>query len=198
MLKKAPKNPLTQRILIYLFKGDNLLIIGGYYRHHAINNGSESSGIPLFDVKLVNFNAENKGCDPLDLGYAVGDHASVATSKGVITCGGSTENTSNFWDTMGTMGTTNCTLQTLLGQTTFPSLVEKRSWFGMVNVEGVIYAIGGDLSYMFHTMETINIDTGIQWKIESLPFYEYNQCVVNINTTIIVIGGWHARGRKVS
>ena len=72
----------------------------------------------------------------------------------------------------------------------------RRSNFGMVNIKGIIYAIGGDPSY--DTMETINIETGNQWQKESLPFKVDEHCVVNINTTIILIGGRNRQNLDVS
>lgn len=161
-----------------MFKGDNLLVIGGY-------NGSF-----LSDVEIIRFSNENEKCEPFDLDYLLYGHASVATSKGVITCGGTRlYNTENRIKIIS-----KCILQTSKGQTSFPSMAQNRSRFQMVQVEGIIYAIGGIDE---DTMETISIETGKQWKKESLPFKVYNHCVVNIDKTIIVIGGFDDQKMKV-
>ena len=144
-----------------------------------------SNGSTLSDVELVSFGNENKGCKPRDLDYGVYNHASVASSKGVLTCGG--VGNGNYGGVRTEKALSKCILQTSNGKTFFPSLVNRRGGLGLVNVEGTIYALGGSPSY--DTMETINLETGSEWKIESLPFNMSSFCVVNINTTIIVTGG---------
>ena len=134
----------------------------------------------------MSFNTNNEGCDTLYLKHSVLYHATVASSKGVITCGGLN---GGFW-------ASKCLLLDSNGQTSFPSMTGRRSNFGMVNIKGIIYAIGGDPSY--DTMETINIETGDQWQKESLPFKVDEHCVVNINTTIILIGGRNRQNLDVS
>ena len=146
-----------------------------------------SDGIFLSDIELISFNYEKK-CEPLDFDYPVFGHASVASSEGVITCGGRSPKNSPNWmfpkiyDTLS-----KCILQTSKGQIFFPSMVTTRYSYGMINVEGIIYAIGGYPGE--DTMETINIETGVQWKKESLPFNALTHCLVNINTTLISVGG---------
>ena len=167
-------------------KGDNLLVIGGW-------NGSR-----LSDVKLIRFSNEKESCVPHDLDHSVVHHGSVATSKGVITCGGVTK-----WERGKAIDIlSKCFLQTSFEQTSFPSMVQKRASFQMVNLEGIIYAIGGYPSY--DTMEFINIEQydiaprWWKWHEESLPFKVDDPCVVNINTTIILIGGNEPHTTNVS
>ena len=165
------------------------MIIGGYTRN------SPSSRY-LSDVELIKFSNKNDECNRLDLDHRVCCHASVASSKGVLTCGGST----------GNKPLSKCIIQASHRQTSFPSMVNNRSSFGMMNIEGTIYAIGGvELGYGIlyrcyerSTMETINIEAGRKWKKELVPFNVFSHCVVAIHTTLIVIGGYDDHGHEVS
>ena len=116
-------------------------------------------------------------CIPPDLPYSLGEHASVVSDKGIISCGGYNRTIQSA-----------CTIQTATGETrSFPSMVSPHSNLGMVIIKDVIYAIGG-----FPTdnkMETINIKKKRKWTRRILPFHVYSHCVVSINNTIIVIGG---------
>lgn len=173
------RREIDQKIYFTLFsKGDIIWVAGGNIGRRSIS-----------EVEIITLNGENKECDKENeegnLPYWLHFHASVASSKGVITCGG--KNGITF---------SNCILQTSNGYTSFPSMVDGRYGFGMANVEGIIYAIGGWLSS--DMMETINVETGRKWKKESLPFNVFRHCVVYINMTIIVIGGYDERAREVS
>ena len=67
-------------------------------------------------------------------------------------------------------------------------MVNKRFLFGMVNVNGIIYSIGGKGSET--TMETIELNHGTKWKEEEMPFGIGSPCVVNLGAKIYVIGGY--------
>ena len=67
-------------------------------------------------------------------------------------------------------------------------MVNKRHLFGMVNVNGIIYSIGGVDSET--TMETIELSHGTEWKEEVMPFGIGSPCVVNLGAKIYVIGGY--------
>ena len=67
-------------------------------------------------------------------------------------------------------------------------MVNKRHLFGMVNVNGIIYSIGGVDSET--TMETIELSHGTEWKEEVMPFGVGSPCVVNLGAKIYVIGGY--------
>ena len=141
-----------------------MLVIGGF------------NGRALSDVELW-INSSDNECDPPDLTYKVYHHATVSTSRGFITCGGKDDN----WKT-----TSKCQLN---GESSsFPPMIEKRSHFGMLNVNNNLYSIGGGGS--LHTMETIDLNGGTPWKKEEMPFGVSSHCVVNIGSKILVIGGF--------
>ena len=79
-----------------IFKADNLLIIGGRDGFR-----SESS-----DVELIDIEAEDEKCSPLDLDHPIQSHSSVVSNLGVITCGGRSNGTR----------LNRCTLQTKEGK----------------------------------------------------------------------------------
>ena len=135
----------------------------------------------LSNVELITPSSNNDDCDPTDLNEEVAYHASVLSPDGnIVTCGGRDKNFNLL---------SNCQIQTSTGETrSFPSMIDKRSLFGMSIIDGTVYAIGG---YPPHNkMESINIKTGDQWKEEAnMPFSVFRHCVVTINTKIVVIGG---------
>ena len=134
----------------------------------------------LSDVEVVGIQKENTNCNPTDLPYAVSGHATVASDQGLITCGG--------YD--GSSYLSKCILQRRNGETTsFPTMKYRRSFFGMVLVSDVIYAIGGYPSGRT-TMETINVYNGTKWSEQSLDFSIRSYCVTSIdNDKIVVTGG---------
>ena len=160
-----------------------MLVIGGY-----------SKGF-LSDVELLNFDSNDDECNPSNLGYAVSDHATVLSSRGLITCGGR----DGYWRLLSI-----CSIQKSNGDIEFiPSMVTRNNHFGMVNVNETLYAIGGVGT--LNTMETINLNNDTEWKKERLDNWpsgytcnEYSclatwqltgHCVVNIRSKIFVIGG---------
>ena len=64
---------------LVFFKGDNLVAIGG------------RAGSYLSDVEVIGVQKENTYCNPNDLPYAVEGHSTVASDKGLITCGNSSQ-----------------------------------------------------------------------------------------------------------
>ena len=148
-------------------KGDHLLVLGGY-------NGTA----PISDVESIAFESIDDECDPADLVDALYHHSTVASSRGVVTCGG--------WDRNGPR--TKCSIQSKGVSSPFPSMVNKRFLFGMINVNGIIYSIGGKGSET--TMETIESSHGTEWKEEEMPFGIGSPCVVNLGAKIYVIGGY--------
>ena len=145
------------------FLGDNLLILGG----------DSDGNRDLSNVEVIKVKTEGHICNPFELEYPVSGHSSVATSLGVITCGG--------W-------TTNCTLQTIKGETrSFPSMKRSRYKFGMTVMNQTLMIVGGWPTY--DKMEKISMN-GDEWVEEDLPFSVWGHCVVSINeTTAMVIGG---------
>jgi len=153
----------------------------------VIIGGKANSRKFLSNVELISPSSNNDECDPTDLNEEVYAHASVLSSDGnIVTCGGRNKNENDL---------SKCQIQKSTGETrSFPSMINKRSYFGMSIIDGTIYAIGGFLSW--NEMESINIKTGDQWKEEAnLPFRVSGHCVVTINKKIVVIGGGY---RKVS
>ena len=136
----------------------------------------------LSNVELVTPSSNNDECDPTDLNEEVAYHASVLSPEGnIVTCGGEDKKRNRL---------SKCQIQTSTGETlSFPSMIHKRSRFGMSMIDGILYAIGGYPSY--NKMESINIKTGDQWKEEAnMPFQVSGHCVATINNKIVVIGGW--------
>ena len=151
-----------------IFKADNLLIIGGRDGFR-----SESS-----DVELIDIEAEDEKCSPLDLDHPIQSHSSVVSSLGVITCGGRSNGTR----------LNRCILQTKEGEIKlFPSMIRPRSGFGMGVMDQNLIVVGGYGAE--NKMERINLMSD-QWVEEDLPFSVSDNCVVSINdTTVMSIGG---------
>ena len=149
---------------------DNLLILGGCA---AGDRGDRQ----ISNAELIKLKTDANTCKPLKLEYSVYGHSSVASSRGIITCGGYT---TNFVMT--------CTLQTNNGETrSFPSMNRSRSKFGMVVMNQTLIIVGGYPAT--DKMERISMN-GDEWIEEDLPFSLWNHCVVSINeTTVIAIGG---------
>ena len=66
---------------LFFFKGDHLLVIGGY---RDINDSRQY----LYDVEFLALDANDDECNMPELDDPIHDHASIVSSKGVITCGG--------------------------------------------------------------------------------------------------------------
>ena len=150
---------------VFFFKGDNLLVIGGFWYNHRLSNIE----------RLSDFNGLE--CGPSDLIDKVGDHATVSSSRGLITCGGEDEDLKMM---------SKCQLNGEINS--FPSMIEKRMEFGMLIVNDIIFAIGGTGSK--HTMETIDLNGGTKWTKMKLPFGVSDHCVVSVGSKILVIGGF--------
>jgi len=164
--------------------GDHLLIIGGldYF----------SSGIPpseiLSDVKVLTFDANDDECKMPDLDEAVYHHASVVSSRGVITCGGTKKHAEKL---------SKCIIQHNEKTSSFPSMVWKRTSFGMLNVNETLYSVGGFYDWNHWkphgphtTMETIDLNYDREWSLRKLDFDVANHCMVNIGSMIYVVGGY--------
>ena len=173
--------------LLSYFSDDHLLVIGGY------NDSMYSPGHGFWisyrsDVELISFNPQDEICKPLDLEYPVGHHSSVATSRGVLSCGG-------FKDKEKTQLNT-CTLQTKEGETiSFPSMKRRRSYFGMVVMDQSLILVGGWGGE--DKMEKIGLNGNV-WLEEGLPFAVRYHCVVSINKTMMMSIGGQAANYKVS
>ena len=139
----------------------------------VIIGGSPSYGKYLSNVELIIPSSNNDECDLTDLNEVVAYHASVLSPDGnIVICGGRNKNENDL---------SKCQIQKSTGETrSFPSMINKRSFFGISIINETIYAIGGYLSW--NEMESINIKTGDQWKEEAnLPFRVAGHCVVTIN-----------------
>ena len=161
------------------FKGDHLLVIGGLRAN--VNR--------LSDIELLTFDENDNECSVPDLDETVEGHASVASSRGVITCGGFRHHQTGEF-----RPSSKCSILYNGEVSSFPSMTMSRSDFGMLNVNGTLYAIAG-LTYLNaepespYTMETINLKYGIKWEQEKIPFQVDNHCTVNIGSKIYVLGG---------
>ena len=146
--------------------------------------GLDSSLSLINDVEHVSMQNNNNLCDPIDLDYTVHGHASVATDRGILTCGGVTGST-----------TSKCTLLTKEGQTTsFPSMRKTRSHFGLGIVNDKVYAVGGVGGDT--TMEKINYKTDSEWTLIDLPFSVSDHCLTTTSTSLVITGGFD--GNRVS
>ena len=134
------------------------------------------------DVELIELQANNDGCDTLEFEYPVRGHSSVVTSRGVLTCGGSSR-----------IYLSKCILQRIEGKTSsFPSMIRSRRYFGLAENGNKLFVIGGIGAE--NKMETISI-YGDQWFEENLPFNTSGNCVFSVNDTIISIGGMQENGK---
>ena len=188
-------------ICTFLFKPDNILIIGGsrvYFRFPDFPDygNNDKTGFIMEHVSnttLVSMPKNNGKCIPLDLDYPLHDHSSVLAAIGIITCGGRTGS-----DGEGP-ASSKCILQSIEGKTvSFPSMVRKRADFGLSVIDDKLFAIGGNDDFgTVNTMETINIGNNKKhWNEEKLPFNITDSCTVTIKNYIVLIGGFD--GEKVS
>ena len=113
-----------------------------------------------------------------DLNEGVERHASVTSSRSVITCGGVDKNINKL---------SKCVILDKEEIRSFPSMVQKRSEFGMLNVNETLYSIGGWGSQ--DTMETINLNYDSKWTQKKLGFSAVEHCMINIGSEIYVMGG---------
>ena len=154
--------------------GDHLLLIGG-------RRGSHHS-----DVEMINFGTKDDVCQSRDLDSPVEDHSSVATRRGVVTCGGQ-------WNGIRL---NKCIVQTKDGKTKpFPSMNRRRSSFGMVLMDQSLIVVGGFGAD--DTMEKISLN-GSRWIKVNLSFRIFNHCVVAINETMVMAIGGYDGNLKVS
>ena len=164
------------------FTGENLVVIAGYDGSNYLN-----------DVELVS-TQNNKGfCDPLDLDYTVGNHASVATDLGILTCGG--------YDRINANDYNKCTLETKRGQTiSFPSMKKPRSSFGLGIVNDIIFAVAGGsgLYGAERNMEKINYKTDSEWTLTNLPFSVQYPCLTTTKESLVITGGYQYPSGGVS
>ena len=170
-------------VLFFIFKGDHLLVIGG-----QTDPGTHTR---LSDIELLTFDENYNECNVPDLDEPVCNHASVTSSRGVITCGGLRNVTSS----------SKCAILYSGETSSFPSMVKKRSDFGIVNVNETLYSIGGE-SYnlkfpSYNTMETINLKNGTEWTLEEIPFSAADHCTLTIGYKIYVVGGNFGRMGKI-
>ena len=175
-------------IYSFFFKGDNLLVIGGTIGVFDIgtffNNRSTTADVELLNSKSNDDNSYQPSFD-----YAIHDHATVTSSRGVITCGGSTK-----YQYSKNYHTSKCVIQSQGETRAFPSMVLKRYEFTMINVNDILYSIGGSTQTGSQfTMETINVINGTEWKKQELPYGIEKPCVVNIRSKIYMIGGYYGK-----
>merc|ERR1712136_549522 len=104
--------------------GDHLLIIGGFVYYNNENYQV------LSDIELLTFDENDDNCKVPDLENAVYYHASVASLRGVITCGGVDINDYEL---------SKCVIQYNGKTSFFPSMVGKRDAFGMLNVNETLF-----------------------------------------------------------
>ena len=119
-------------------------------------------------------------CHIADLPEAVGEHSTIKTEKGIISCGGFTDN-----------GQTNkCYLLSHNNSwTPFYPMNERRSYFSMVEGNGKLFAVGG--WYTGDSMEWIDLQNGESWVREDLPFVISRHCMTWFNSShAILTGGW--------
>ena len=115
----------------------------------------------------------------MDLDYTVYGHESVATDRGILTCGGRTAS--------GYLS--KCTNQTKEGQTTsFPSMRKTRWNFGLGIVNDLIFAIGGSRERT--TMEKINYKTDSEWTLMDLSFGVSSHCLTATTSSLVITGGY--------
>ena len=152
-----------------------MVIIGGYRYPNDLS-----------DIESVRLDDDKINCDPTDLPYKVGFHASVHTPvlAGILTCGGEDKNANAI---------SKCViLRKGNNSNHFPALNSKRFGLSLTSISDTIYAIGGFPNK--NTMETINLNTDKQWKQEELPFSVVAHCSVVLGNMIIVTGGRDKNG----
>ena len=162
---------------VLFLTGENLVVIAGYDGLSYLEK--------LSDVELVSTQNNKDFCDPMDLDYVVDEHASVATDRGILTCGG--------WNIDPVSIRSKCTLQTRDGQTiSFPSMKESRYAFGLGIVNDIVFAVGGyNGSNAVGTMEKINYKTDSEWTLTNLPFGSvYRHCLTTTNQSLVISGGY--------
>ena len=162
-------------IFQFLFIGDNLVVIGG-------NDGQYMGSInKVSNIELIKAKRGSENCDPtIHLQHPVSGQASIASDKGVITCGG--------FKIDERLNTPECYVLRKNGETRhFPSMKTGRSSFGLAIINDTLYAVGG--TYAYTTMEMINLNTDSEWSQIDMPFGLDAHCVTTTQTTIVITGG---------
>ena len=150
------------------------------------NSGQTTGGSnQISDIELIKAKHGNDNCDPTNhLPYPVAGHSSIASDRGVITCGGSKfDSFFNTWTE-----TPECYLVKKDGETrTLPTMKTPRINFGLGINNDILYAVGGTFAY--NTMEMINMNTDSGWSQIDLPFGLDEHCVTTTQTTMVITGG---------
>ena len=136
-------------------------------------------------MEIINLGTEEGLCQPLQLESPTSSHSSVATNRGVMTCGGQ----------IGVNYLKSCIIQTKdRKRMRFPSLNRGRSEFGMAVMGQSVIVVGGNGA--INKMEKISLN-GKKWVEEDLPFKVRAHCVVPINDTMMMVIGGN-NGTKVN
>ena len=164
-------------ILIFHLE-DNLLVIGGMWSYNGIRD--------LSDVEVLRVQANHDRCDPPDFEFSIEFHSSIATSSGVVTCGGLAQRNPTWLS--------NCTIVNKEGQEkSFPSMVRPRKSFTLSQNKNRMYAVGGINFGMSNTMEILNLGSksihNDHWVEKKLPYNFTSPCVVSIEHSIYLIDG---------
>ena len=148
-----------------------LLAIGGW-------NGN---GV-IASSEIINLNT-TVGCSFTSYPFAVSQHASSATSDGVVTCGG--------WD--GSQSFNTCKKLTKQGSwDTFPDMNSKRRGFGLRMVDGLLWAVGGYPGG--NSMEFIDIENPTEWSQQTMPFSVSYHCLTELSRKQLIVIGGHDGG----
>ena len=139
----------------------------------------------LASTELINVDIHTS-CSVSPYPFAISRHASVVTPTGIVTCGG--RHKSKHLNT--------CKRLTSSGNwASFPSMISKRSRYGLLMMNGLLWAVGGygGKEMPWSTMEYIDPRNPTEWTLKSMPFDVGGHCLTELsNQRLMVTGGYRS------
>ena len=151
------------------------MIVGGY-----VGKFERLSNVEALDEN------QDLPCNIPSYPIALDGHSSTVTTTGILVCGGYSSGYRN-----------DCYEYSSNSWTSRPSMMTKRSHFGLIYLKGKIYAVGGfGDSGSKNSMEIFDSTTR-RWTNQSMPFSVDGHCITQLSANqFILIAGKSGRVSK--
>ena len=151
--------------------------------------GGYSNNGPIASSEIINVDTHFL-CNVSSYPFNVVQHASSTTPVGVVTCGG-------YDGIFGYGGYFNTCKQLLnLGAwVDFPAMNSKRHNFGLMSLDGFIWAVGSgnnlDYNPTGNSIEYIDLNNPTKWSQQTMAFSVWGHCLAELSRNkLIVTAGW--------